>query len=330
MAPRLQKTSEPVEVVLGIDVGGTGGRAALEPLGGAFGSERVLLSGPPVAVSSGGSSALAVTGSLIEEARAALETRWPGARVAAVAIGATGIASLVTNPAASLAALSEAAGGCPVALAIDAVTAHLGALEGEPGAVVAVGTGAIALGTDLRGIWRRVGGWGHLYDDRGSGAWIGIEGLKAAIQTHDGVTADASALLSAAESRFGPAPSWPAQLYTRDDRGSVLAGFAADVAGLAALGDPVAARIMASAGTLVAGTLAAALDPALPRRAAGIGGVFAAGGEFTAAFSAEFARLAPDASLVIGSATPLDGAVRLARLVAAGEVPAGHPPYLWR
>ncbi|MFB9641347.1 N-acetylglucosamine kinase [Agromyces lapidis] len=315
--------------MLGIDIGGTGGRAALEPLSGAFGAERVLLDGPPVAITSGGSSALAVTGSLIEEARAALQVRWPDGRIAAVAIGATGVASLVTNPAASLAALSEAAGGSPVALAIDAVTAHLGALAGEPGAVVAVGTGAIALGTDLHEVWRRVGGWGHLYDDRGSGAWIGIEGLKAAIQTHDGITTDASALLSAAESRFGPAPSWPAQLYTRDDRGSVLAGFAADVAGLAAVGDPVAARIMSDAGTLVARTLAAALDPALPRRAAGIGGVFAAGGEFTAAFTAEFARLAPDASLVVGRATPLGGAVRLARLVAAGEVPAGHPPFLW-
>lgn len=329
MAPRLQETSERSEVVLGIDIGGTGGRAAIEPLAGAFGEERVLLSGPPVAITAGGSSALGVTGALIEEARSALEDSRPGARIAAVAIGATGIASLVTNPAASLAALSEAAGGAPVALAIDAVTAHLGALAGEAGAVVAVGTGTIALGTDLHGVWRRVGGWGHLYDDRGSGAWIGIEGLKAAIQTHDGVTADASALLSAAESRFGAAPSWPAQLYTRDDRGAVLAGFAADVAGLAALGDPVAARIMSEAGAHVARTLAAALDPALPRRAAGVGGVFAAGGEFTAAFTAEFARLAPDASLVVGSSTPLDGAVRLARLIAAGELPAGHPPFLW-
>ncbi|MFF2387968.1 N-acetylglucosamine kinase [Agromyces sp. NPDC058104] len=317
------------EVVLGIDVGGTGGRAALEPLAAAFGEERVLLDGPPVAITAGGSSALAVTGALIEEAASALHGRWPDARIAGVAIGATGIASLVTNPAASLAALSEAAGGAPVALAIDAVTAHLGALAGEAGAVVAVGTGTIALGTDLHEVWRRVGGWGHLYDDRGSGAWIGIEGLKAAIQTHDGVTADASALLTAAESRFGAAPSWPAQLYTRDDRGSVLAGFAADVAGLAALGDPVAGRIMSEAGGHAARTLAAALDPALPRRAAGVGGVFAAGGEFTAAFTAEFAGLAPDATLVVGSATPLDGAVRLARLVAAGELPAGHPPFLW-
>ena len=262
---------------------------------------------------------------LIERAR----VERPDARLAGVGIGATGLASLVASPATSLAALTAAA-GAPVALAIDAVTAHLGALGGSAGAVVAVGTGAIALGTDLRDVWHRVGGWGHLYDDRGSGAWIGIEGLKAAIQTHDGVTRDAPALLSAAVSRFGPVPTWPSQLYTRDDRGAVLAGFAADVAGLASVGDVVATRIMSTAGALVAETLAAALDPALPARAAGVGGVFASGEAFTGAFADEFARIAPDATLVEPAGGPLDGAVRLARLVAAGEVTAAHPPFVWR
>ncbi|MCD2441485.1 hypothetical protein LQ757_04255 [Agromyces sp. SYSU K20354] len=263
--------------------------------------------------------------SLIERVR----VERPDATLAGVGVGATGLASLVVSPAASLAALSAAA-GAPVALAIDAVTAHLGALGGSAGAVVAVGTGSIAIGTDLREVWRRVGGWGHLYDDRGSGAWIGIEGLKAAIQTHDGVTTDAPALLSAAVSRFGPAPTWPSQLYTRDDRGAVLAGFAADVAGLASVGDAVATRIMSTAGALVAGTLAAALDPALPARGAGVGGVFASGAAFTSSFAEEFARIAPDATLVEAAGGPLDGAVELARLVAADEVVAAHPPFIWR
>ncbi|MFB6612195.1 N-acetylglucosamine kinase [Agromyces sp. NPDC056379] len=328
----MQETSESTEWVLGIDVGGTGSRAALEPAATttdeADGGPRRALDGPPVSITPSGSTALGVVGSLIERAR----SEWPASQISAVGIGATGLASLVSSPAASLAALREAAGGAPVALAIDAVTAHLGALGGRPGAVIAVGTGSIAIGTDLRDVWRRVGGWGHLYDDRGSGAWIGIEGLKAAIQTHDGVTTDAAALLSAAESRFGPAPDWPAQLYTRHDRGSVLAGFAADVAGLASVGDDVSTRIMAEAGALVAATLATALDPALPgpKLAAGTGGVFAAGGAFTSAFEREFARLAPDASLVPAAGGPLDGAVHLARLAASGEVPAGHPPFLWR
>ncbi|MDF2575075.1 MAG: hypothetical protein K0S05_1987 [Agromyces sp.] len=317
--------------VLGLDLGGTGSRAALEPLaqgpgpGPGPGTERRLLQGGRVAVASGGTTAPEVAAELIEQVRA----EWPDAAIAAVGIGATGLASLVTHPGAALERLERAAGGAPLALAIDAVTAHLGALGGRAGAVVAVGTGAIAIGTDLRTHWRRVGGWGHLWDDRGSAAWIGIEALKAAIQTHDGITDDAQALLDAAVDRFGPANSWPGHLLTREDRAGLLAGFATDVSQLAASGDDVATDIMRRAGAAVAATLAAALDPDLPQLASGVGGVFAAGDAFTASFEEEFARLAPGAELVAPAGTPLDGAVRLARLVAAGDMPAGHPPFLW-
>ncbi|TYL54732.1 hypothetical protein FYC51_10855 [Agromyces mariniharenae] len=317
--------------MLGIDVGGTGSRAALEPLAGSgaagapVGAERRVLEGGRVAVASGGSSTVDVAVALIADVR----TTWPDAALTGVGVGATGLASLVGSPDDAAARLAHAA-GAPVALAIDAVTAHLGVLGGRGGAVVAVGTGAIAIGTDLRDRWKRVGGWGHLFDDRGSGAWIGIEALKAAIRTHDGVTTDAAALLEAAVARFGAAPSWPGQLLTRPDRAGLLAGFAADVAGLAASGDAVASDIMRRAGTEVAATLAAALDPEVPPLAAGTGGVFAAGGAFAESFAAEFGRLAPAATLVAAAGTPLDGAVRLARLVAAGEAPTGHPPFVWR
>ena len=143
------------------------------------------------------------------------------------------------------------------------------------------------------------------------------------------MTADAAALLSAAVERFGAAPSWPAQLLTRPDRAGVLAGFAADVGGLAASGDPVSLDIMTRAGAEVAATLAAALDPGVPALAAGTGGVFGAGGAFTASFEREFARLAPHAELVAPGGSPLDGAVRLAVLVASGDAPSQHPPFIW-
>ncbi len=314
--------------VLGIDVGGTGSRAALAPLhpGAADAAGPRLLDGARVAVASAGSTAPDVAAALIRAAR----LEWPDAAIAGVGVGATGLASLVGAPDEAVAKLAEAAGGTvPVALAIDAVTAHLGALGGRGGAVVAVGTGAIAVGTDLRSEFVRVGGWGHLYDDAGSGAWIGIEGLRAAIRTHDGVTTDAAALLAAAVARFGPAPSWPGQLLTRADRAGLLAGFAAEVAGLAASGDPVASGIMRRAGAEVAATLAAALRPGIPRLASSTGGVFRAGGDFTAAFEREFDRLAPGAELAAPAGTPLDGAVRLARLAAAGQAPPTHPPFVW-
>ena len=49
--------------------------------------------------------------------------------------------------------------GVPMVVSNDAVTAHLGALGGEPGAVIVAGTGAIALAAtpDGLGARRRLG-----------------------------------------------------------------------------------------------------------------------------------------------------------------------------
>lgn len=339
--------------LLGIDLGGTGSRAALVA-GGAredFAGERI---------------GIAAHGSRVPDAAAALVAegaRRLGGRFDAVAVGATGLATLVADPGAMLERVQDAAGGAPVAIAVDAVTAHLGALEGRAGAVVAVGTGAIAFGTDFAGRWHRVDGWGHLLGDRGAGSWIGLEALRLATRRHDGVdaagsgvdavapaaaadagaagagaavaAADASALLEAARRRFGEPGAWPAALYTRDDRAAVLAEFAIDVAGLAADGDAAASGVMARAGAEVARSLSAALVPGLPRRAAAVGGVFAAGGAFDAAFDAELARLQPGLDCARPAGTPLDGALRLAGILAdAGRLPDGgrltpRAPYLF-
>ncbi|QAY73015.1 hypothetical protein ET445_06325 [Agromyces protaetiae] len=330
MEHELQVISEH-RYLLGIDLGGTGSRAALTPFAHTLPDASALteastvrrLDGGRISVTAGGSTVIDVAEALIGDARRA----WPDARIAAVGVGAAGVASLVDDPDAAATRLARAA-DAPAALAADAVTANLGALAGAPGAVVAVGTGAIALGTDLDRVWRRVGGWGHLYDDRGSGAWIGIRALQAAIETHDGIRQDAVALLALATERFGPVGAWPAHLYPRADRAGVLAGLAADVARLADSGDAVATAILDEAGARIAATLAAALDPGLPRVASFTGGVFASP-VVDAAFRREFARLAPDADLRAAAGTPLDGALHLARRLATGALPRDRPPYLW-
>src|SRR5690606_40636460 len=113
--------------------------------------------------------------------------------------------------------------GPPTAVAADALTAHLGALGGRPGAVVAVGTGAIALGTDLRDVWHRVDGWGHLLGDLGSGSWIGAQGLRAAVAASHGRDKGGSTrALAAATERVGPVPTWTGRLYTRAEPYQVL------------------------------------------------------------------------------------------------------------
>ncbi len=68
----------------------------------------------------------------------------------------------------------------------DAELAVEGAFEGGNGTITIVGTGSIGLGKQGKGKLIRVGGWGIELDDEGSGAWIGREGLTAAVRALDG------------------------------------------------------------------------------------------------------------------------------------------------
>lgn len=182
-----------------------------------------------------------------------------------VGVGATGLASLVTDPDVLVSEVARQT-GAPAVLAIDAVTAHLGALDGAGGAVVALGTGAIAVGHpgaarngNLPPQWRRVDGWGHLLGDRGGGAWLGRCGLELALRADDGLDAAGEALLQAGRTRFGEPSTWPGQLYTREDRAGVLAEFARDVVQVADAGDPAAQELLDRAGREAASSAAAAL-----------------------------------------------------------------------
>ncbi len=68
----------------------------------------------------------------------------------------------------------------------DAEIALEGALNGENGIMVIVGTGSIALAKSDKNKLSRCGGWGIELDDEGSGAWIGREGLTAVVRALDG------------------------------------------------------------------------------------------------------------------------------------------------
>ncbi|MBD7956265.1 hypothetical protein H9651_01260 [Microbacterium sp. Sa4CUA7] len=313
--------------MLGIDIGGSGSRVALT----GDGAGRAEFAGERIGITAAGST---VPDAVIALVRRAL-AEWPAAAgdLTGVGVGATGLATLVERPddlVADVAAAVAEATGRParVAIAIDAVTAHLGALGGDSGAIIALGTGAIAFGTDGRDIWRRVDGWGHLLGDRGAGAWIGMQGLNEAMRAYDDVDAAGTVLLDAARQRFGDPLTWPGQLYTRADRAGVLASFATDVVAAAADGDSAATAIVAEAGREAARSAAAALHPALPPVIATTGGVFRAGGALTAAFEQTLTALRPDAVLQASAGDPLDGALILAERAATGAI-ATHAPYVW-
>jgi N-acetylmuramic acid 6-phosphate etherase len=111
-----------------------------------------------------------------------------------------------------------------VAVTSDAVIAHAGALNGQPGIVLVAGTGVVALAIGADGTLRTADGWGPWLGDEGGGAWIGAAGLRAALRARDG-RGPSTTLLDAARARFGAPETWPAQLTSA----AALASFAPDV-----------------------------------------------------------------------------------------------------
>ncbi|MDT0347164.1 N-acetylglucosamine kinase [Streptomyces litchfieldiae] len=317
--------------VLGVDSGGSGLRVALAraDAGGAPARHSEAAVNEPVRTGSSGIDAGHLRELLMPAARALLADAG-GGRVVAVCVGAAGMATLGGQLRAELPdAVAADLGTRRLALAADAVTGYAGALGNRPGAVVAAGTGMIALGTDLSG-WRRADGWGHLLGDCGGGAWIGRAGLEAALRAHDGREGGSPALLARAEAVFGPVTGLPRALYPRTDRPAVLASFALEVARCATdtPADPVAAGILAGAAREIARTAAAVCPAAAGSEVALTGGLFRMGEPLLAPVRAELARRLPHAALVPAAGEPLDGALLIAAGLARGAPGLPRDPAL--
>jgi N-acetylglucosamine kinase-like BadF-type ATPase len=298
---------------LAVDSGGSGLRVAVGALGADGNGPGPLgrrVSREPVRTGARGIDPGHLMGQLPPMARAlAVETGVT--RLGTVVLGAAGLATLGDALRAELpGALARELGVGTVALAADAVTAYVGALGPRAGAVVAAGTGLIAVGTDLSR-WRRADGWGHLLGDCGSGAWIGRAGLEAALRAHDGRAGGSAPLLARAEERFGPAAGLPGQVYPRSDRPAVLASFAPEVAACAAA-DPVAAEILRAAARHLADSAAAVCPAGGEPLVAVTGGLRRLGDPFLAPLGAELAKRLPRARWTTAEGDPLDGAVRIA------------------
>ena len=68
----------------------------------------------------------------------------------------------------------------------DAELALMAATQGEPGIIIIAGTGSVGYAIDTTGKSHRVGGWGHIIDDGGSGYRIGMDAIKATLTALDG------------------------------------------------------------------------------------------------------------------------------------------------
>lgn len=123
----------------------------------------------------------------------------------------------------------------------------LSGLPHQVGVAVISGTGSIALGRDAQGTLARVGGWGHVLGDEGSGFGIGREALQCAVRAADG-RGPATALLGTILGHWQlDAPeALLERVYPTFDK-TAIAALAPLVLALARAGDPVACRIEARA-----------------------------------------------------------------------------------
>lgn len=169
----------PAHYLIGIDGGGSGTRARLAD---AQGRTLALGEAGPSGLAQGVAQAWRHVQRAIDAAFVAAGL--PAAPPAECALG-LGLAG-VHAPALAAAFRHADPGYARLVLDTDAGTLLLGAHAGQPGVIVAAGTGSV--GEALRRDGRRVsvGGWGFPVGDEGSGAWLGLRAMQLSQQAMDG------------------------------------------------------------------------------------------------------------------------------------------------
>lgn len=243
-----------IEYHIGVDGGGTGTRVRIErcdgtPLGEGGAGPSGLLHGI--------ANAWNAVEQAVAQACGTAGIAVPPRAACAIGLGLAGVHN--KEWAAQFVAANP--GYANVALGTDAYTTLLGAHDGRPGAIIALGTGSVGEILFEDGTRREVGGWGFPAGDEAGGAWIGMAAINHVQHVIDG-RARGSAFAEAVIAACGGSG-----IEDRDSVQSWLAGatqtryaqIARQVLAHAATDDKARA-IMLDAGRHV-GLIAAALDP---------------------------------------------------------------------
>jgi glucosamine kinase len=168
-----------IEFLIGVDGGGSGTRVRLaRPDGQALGEGQAGPSG----LLHGVKNAWAAVEEAIARAFDAAGVAQPAREHIAVGLGLAGVHNrqwagnfVAANP-----------GFAAVALETDAFTTVLGAHDGQPGAIIALGTGSVGEILHADGSRHEVGGWGFPAGDEAGGAWIGMKAINHIQHVIDG------------------------------------------------------------------------------------------------------------------------------------------------
>ena len=239
-----------IEYLIGVDGGGTGTRVRLARANGA---ELAQASSGPSGLSLGIDKAWTAVNDAVGKAFAAAGVAQIPFASSAIGLGLAGVHN--KEWAAQFVAANP--GYAALALDNDGVTTLMGAHQGRPGVIVAVGTGSVGESLLPDGSQVEVSGWGFPAGDEASGGWMGLRAMNHIQQVIDGRkpgSAFADALIDACGGSRDAIQSWLGQ--------ATQTAYASLARFVVAHGetDPVARAILEDAGLEVA-TMAKALDP---------------------------------------------------------------------
>jgi glucosamine kinase len=223
----------------------------------------------------------------------------------------------------------RAARGEALIVVNDVVGAWATATGAGPGIAVISGTGSNVFGVGPAGRAWRAGGWGHLLGDEGSGYWLGIQSIKAALRDRE--SSGPPTALSERVPAFFRAPSVEAlasQVYSKPLTKGEIAALATETARLAEQGDAVALELFRRGAAELAEQVAAVIrrtglveegdGGAGPFPVGLIGSAFKAGALFIGPLSAAIHASAPQALVSSVEMAPVGGSLLLAAR-ACGE-----------
>jgi glucosamine kinase len=205
----------------------------------------------------------------------------------------------------------------------DVVGAWATATGARPGVGAISGTGSNVFGVGPDGRAWRAGGWGHLLGDEGSGYWLGVQSIKAALRDRER-SGPETPLSEAAVEFFGASSveALATQVYSVPLTKDRIAAFARETAALAEQGDPVARELYERGASELAQQVAAVirqtgLQGAFPVGL--IGSAWKAGAVFVDPLTRALHATAPEAQVTVVEMNPVGGSLLLAARVAGAE-----------
>ena len=189
----------------------------------------------------------------------------------------------------------------------DAINLLSSELHSGNGCCLICGTGSVCFVRKGKDFWR-IGGWGYLLDQSGSGYSMGREALEASLRAHDG-RGDATLLTGALIEKLGGAP-WDKLTEIYDGGKAFIASFAPCVIACAEEGDRVAFEILFRQSQYLAECLEAAYnwigDWETPLEAVLGGGIFQAKSDLLSLIQQ---NIAVPTRLTVATTPPVFGAV---------------------